>query len=82
MIGHHEWKVNIVGMSQEKRTGPENSEGKKGMKKNSYKAVMWQHTTTESLCNVIWPGNNIVHVETKTTVHIQLVVVKAFYLIL
>ena len=43
LIGRYEWKINMAGTAQENRTGADTEEEKKGMKKNTYEAVMWQH---------------------------------------
>ena len=41
LIGHHEWKSNMVGTSQENRTRTDTADEKKGMKKHIYEAIMW-----------------------------------------
>ena len=45
LIGRHEWKVHMLGTAQENRTGADTASGKRTMKKNTYKAVLWQHDT-------------------------------------
>ena len=58
-IGRHEWKINMVGTSQENRTGADTKEEKAAMKKGTYDAIMWQHNE-EELCYAIWSDNNFV----------------------
>ena len=43
LIGRLVWKVNMAGTAQENITGADTEGEKKGMKKNAYEAVMWQH---------------------------------------
>ena len=59
LIERHNWKINMLGIAQENRTGADTAEKKKGMKKNTYEAVMCQHDT-EPLCYVIWSDKNFV----------------------
>ena len=61
LIGSHDWKINMLGAAQENRTGADTAKKKKGMKKNTYEAVMCQHDT-EPLCYVIWSDNNLVRI--------------------
>ena len=49
----------MVGTAQQNRTGTDTAEEKKVMKKNPYKATMWQHDN-ETLCYEIWFDNNLV----------------------
>ena len=60
LAGCHKWKPNMVGTAQENRTGADTKEEEKGMKRDTYEAVMWQHDS-EPLCFVIWLDNNLVH---------------------
>ena len=59
LSGRHEWKINMLGTAQENRTGADTAGMKKAMKKNTYKAEMWQHDS-ETLCYAIWSDNNLV----------------------
>ena len=59
LIGHHKWKINMVGTAQENRTRADTAAEKKAIKKNMYEAVIWQHDP-EPLCNSIWSDNNFV----------------------
>ena len=52
-IGHHEWKVNMVGTAQMNRTGADVKTIKNGMKKGTYESVMFQHNT-EPLVYAMW----------------------------
>ena len=60
-IGHHEWGMNMVRTSNDNRTGADTKEKKKGMKKCTYKSIMFQHNT-EPLCYAMWANNNIVRI--------------------
>ena len=63
LIDRHEWKVNMLGTTQENRTGADTAAEKKAMKKNTYEDVMWQHDT-KLLCYAIWFDNNLVRILT------------------
>ena len=52
LIGHHKWKVNMLGTAQENRNRADAKEDKKAIKKSTYEAVMWQHDN-EPLCYAI-----------------------------
>ena len=71
LIGHHEWKIKMLGTTQENRTGADNAAEKKAMKKNTYETAMWQHDC-ESLCYAIWSGNNLI--QTLSNFHTPMVV--------
>ena len=58
-IGHHEWGMNMVGTTNDNRTGADTKDKKKGMKKCTYESIMFQHKT-EPLCYAMWADNNIV----------------------
>ena len=58
-IGRHEWKMNMVGTSNENRTGADIKEEKNGMKQGTYKIIMFQHKR-EDLDYAMWTDNNIV----------------------
>ena len=49
----------MSGTAQENRTGADNAEEKKAMKKNTYETITWQHGN-EPLCYAIWFNNNLV----------------------
>jgi len=60
LIGRNEWKFNMVGTSNENRTGaPATKELKKTLKTGSYDSLRFQHNK-EQLCYALWADNNIV----------------------
>ena len=73
LIGCHEWKISMVGTSQENRTKADIEEEKEGMKKKMNDAVIWQHTN-EHLLYAIWSDNNLGH--TLSNFHTQEVGIK------
>ena len=58
-IGRHEWKFNMVGTTNENRTGADAKEDRKAMKKGTYDSIMYQHDS-EALVFAMWSDNNIV----------------------
>ena len=53
LIGRHEWLMNMVGTTNENRTGAEAKEERKGMKKCNYKTIFFQHDD-EPLLYALW----------------------------
>ena len=58
-IGTHKWKFNMVGTSNENRTGTDVKLEKDGLEKGSYQSVLFQHKSKQ-LTYAMWADNNIV----------------------
>ena len=58
-IGRQECNGNMLGTTNENRTGADAKDERKVMKKGTYKSIMYQHDS-KGLVLVMWSDNNIV----------------------